>query len=83
MQSDVTQLTTRGSDAVEILKNDHQVIKQLLSSLTQATQTQERQTILDQLKAVLTVHNATEENLVYPALQSVADEKRQSQKTLP
>lgn len=78
MQSD--QLTTQGSDTVEILKNDHQVIKQLLNSLTQATQIQQRKTILDQLKAVLTVHNATEENLVYPALQSVADEKRQSQK---
>ena len=80
MQSDLSQLPLRGNDAVEILLNDHQIVKTLLSRLTQATQTQERQSALEQLKAALTVHNATEENLVYPALEKVAGKKTESQK---
>ncbi len=80
MQSDVTPLPVRGSDAIEILKNDHDIIKNLLTDLTQATQTQQRKQTLEQLKGALTVHNATEENLVYPALDKVAGKKSESQK---
>lgn len=78
MQSQTNQLPLRGSDAVEILLNDHQVIKGLLTNLVQSKQTQVRQETLEQLKAALTIHNATEENLVYPALQVVAGEKSES-----
>lgn len=80
MQSDLSPLPLRGNDAVEILLNDHQVIKSLLSQLTQAGQASQRRQVLEQLKAALTIHNATEENLVYPALDKVAGKKSESQK---
>ncbi len=78
MQIDTTLLPTRGNDAVEILLNDHQVIKTLLRQLTEARGA-ERQQVLEKLKGVLTIHNATEENLVYPAIDKVAGSKLEAQ----
>jgi hemerythrin superfamily protein len=71
------QLPVRGRDTVEILENDHVVIKELLGRLAQG-EGAPRQT-LEQLKGVLTIHNATEENLVYPALNKVAHKKAESE----
>lgn len=68
----------RGKNAVEILLNDHTTIKRLLAELADAREPEERRTTLEQLKALLTVHNATEENLVYPAIALVAHDKRES-----
>ncbi|HEV3154450.1 MAG TPA: hemerythrin domain-containing protein [Candidatus Baltobacteraceae bacterium] len=79
MQSDMNVLPARGNDAIEILVNDHETIKSLLSQLTQASDGT-RKGMLEQLKAVLTIHNATEENLVYPALREVAGKKAESLK---
>lgn len=78
MQIDTTLLPVRGNDAVEILLNDHQVIKALLRELTEATGPR-REHVLEQLKGVLTIHNATEENLVYPAINKVAGSKLEAQ----
>ncbi len=78
MQIDTSLLPVRGDDAVEILENDHEVIKELLSRLTTATNSK-RADVLELLKGVLTIHNATEENLVYPAIQKVAGSKLESQ----
>lgn len=78
MQIDTTLLPVRGNDAVEILLNDHQVIKTLLRELTAAAGPQ-REQVLEQLKGVLTIHNATEANLVYPAINKVAGSKLESQ----
>jgi hemerythrin superfamily protein len=78
MQIDTTLLPARGTDAVEILTNDHNVIKTLLIDLTEANSTH-RKEILEQLVGVLTIHNATEENLVYPALSQMAGSKLESQ----
>lgn len=78
MQIDTTLLPVRGNDAVEILLNDHQVIKGLLRDLTEATGERRKQ-VLEQLKGVLTIHNATEENLVYPAIDKVAGSKLEAQ----
>ena len=72
-------LQTKGGDAVEILKNDHTLIKSMLVALVGATDRQTRAEILEKAKGVLTVHNATEENLVYPAIQTVAGQKRESE----
>lgn len=77
MQIDTTLLPARGNDAAEILRNDHDVIKSLLRDLTTASGPQ-RQRVMEQLKGVLTIHNATEENLVYPALNKVAGSKMES-----
>jgi hemerythrin superfamily protein len=57
-----------GNDAIEILENDHRLVKELFSRLVGASQSSEQSLVLDKLKAILTVHNATEENLVYPAV---------------
>jgi hypothetical protein len=78
MQIDATLLPARGDDAVEILENDHQVIKGLLNQLVSASSPQ-RKSVIEQLVGVLTIHNATEENLVYPALNKVAGSKLESQ----
>lgn len=78
MQIDTTLLPVRGDDAVEILLNDHQVIKSLLSELTSAIGPR-REEVLEQLQGVLTIHNATEENIIYPAINKVAGSKLESQ----
>lgn len=78
MQIDASLLPVRGDDAVEILENDHEVIKDLLAKLTTATNSK-RAEVLELLKGVLTIHNATEESLVYPAIQKVAGSKLESQ----
>lgn len=75
----MTLLPAHGRNTVEILINDHNVIKSLLTGLTQGDRSQ-RQATLEQLKGVLTIHNATEENLVYPALDKVAEEGREAAK---
>ncbi|MBV9264156.1 MAG: hemerythrin domain-containing protein [Candidatus Eremiobacteraeota bacterium] len=77
MQIDTTLLPARGTAAAEILRNDHNVIKSLLRDLTTASGSQ-RQRVMEQLKGVLTIHNATEENLVYPALNKVAGSKMEA-----
>jgi hemerythrin superfamily protein len=78
MAVDSIQLPVHGSTAIEILKHDHQVIARLLTALTQATTTEARRDALAPLKAALVVHNATEENLVYPALRTLASKKAES-----
>jgi hemerythrin superfamily protein len=70
-------LPTKGADAIEILLNDHQIIKGLLEDLT-AGKNGTRKKTLEKLKSVLTIHNATEENLVYPAIAVVAGKKAES-----
>jgi hemerythrin superfamily protein len=78
LQIDTKLLPARGSDAVEILMNDHDVIENLLIDLTEATGKTRKQ-VLEQLVGVLTIHNATEENLVYPAINKVAGSKLEAQ----
>ena len=51
----------------------------MLNDLAAATDNESRKTILENAKPVLTVHNATEENLVYPALQKFVGQKRESE----
>lgn len=55
------------------------MIKGILNDLAAAKDSQSRKQILEKAKPVLTVHNATEENLVYPALQKIAGQKRESE----
>jgi hemerythrin superfamily protein len=71
-------IATNGNDAIEILLNDHKIVKQLFEELTGATSDQQA-TVLEQLKALLIVHNATEENLVYPAIRFVAARPRDAE----
>jgi hemerythrin superfamily protein len=79
MTTTTNPVATVGLDALDILMNDHVAIKGLVTDLAGATDSARRKDIFAQLKAVLTIHNATEENLVYPALQMVAGEKQESE----
>jgi hemerythrin superfamily protein len=79
MQKAPYKLPTKGGDAVEILMNDHKLIKGLLERLTSAVDNAERKSALEELKAALTIHNATEENLVYPAIERIARKKAEAQ----
>ncbi|HEY5349505.1 MAG TPA: hemerythrin domain-containing protein [Candidatus Lustribacter sp.] len=69
----ITGTAARG--AIDILVQDHVQIKHLLQTLTTAKGADERRTTLEQLKELLTIHNATEENFVYPAIEKVAGKK--------
>ena len=71
-------VATVGKDAIEILLNDHKVVKGLFEQLATSGEG-ERKDILEALKAVLTVHNSTEENLVYPAIRFVAGRTRDAE----
>lgn len=78
MQNDMVELPVRGSDTGEILINDHEIIKSLLTELESAQGRSERMQCMERLKAALTIHNATEENLVYPALNVAAGKRSES-----
>jgi hemerythrin superfamily protein len=80
MQSDVNMLPVRGNTVHEIVENDHETIKGLLNSLTHAAAREDRMQILEQLKGALTIHNAMEENLIYPALNKIAGHKFETMK---
>jgi hypothetical protein len=71
MAVDSIQLPVHGSTATEILKHDHQAVARLLTTFMRATTLDERSDALTYLKAALVIHNATEENIIYPALGSV------------
>jgi hemerythrin superfamily protein len=65
--------TERSGGAVETLLREHQEIKSLLDRLTSASR-EDASSCVEELKSILVVHNATEENLIYPALRAVANE---------
>jgi hemerythrin superfamily protein len=71
-------LPLSGNDPVEMLENDHIVIKGLLDELTALDDAASRQQSFEALKAALTIHNATEENIVYPAIAKVAHKPTES-----
>jgi hemerythrin superfamily protein len=58
-------------DAIDLLLDDHRQIKDLLKRLVDGDAAGVPD-VTEQLKRLLTVHNATEENLVYPAIHTIA-----------
>lgn len=79
MENESNVLPVRGRNAIEILVNDHQVIKGLLQELTEASAKKQRKDVLERLKGALTIHNATEENIVYPAINRVARKRAEAE----
>lgn len=71
MQRQTTIAPAQGATAVDVLVNDHHKIKNLLARLVDSRSREDRVQCLKELQGVLTVHNATEENLVYPALNKI------------
>lgn len=66
-------------DAIDMLLQDHTRIKALLETLTTSQDPQTQIQTVEELKQLLTIHNATEENFVYPALANEAGHKRTSE----
>jgi hemerythrin superfamily protein len=57
--------------AIDILLDDHEIVKRSFEELA-GSEPSERAAVLEELKALLAIHNATEENLVYPAIRFLA-----------
>jgi hemerythrin superfamily protein len=74
------QYPAKGRDATEILVNDHRAIKGILDELVTEMPPEQRTIKFEELKRILTIHNATEENLVYPALATVANDEGEALK---
>jgi hemerythrin superfamily protein len=56
-------------DALELLKQDHATVKELLEQAESATQTEECAVIFDKIKTELETHARIEETVFYPAVQ--------------
>jgi hypothetical protein len=63
------------TDTMEILAHDHRAIQRMSSALSDATAASARERELANLKLALTLHIATEEQLVYPTLKTIAGTK--------
>jgi len=59
-------------NAIDLLVNEHYQVKQLLTQLPTTTGA-ERVQLLEAIKNALVVHNASEENVIYPAINDLAD----------
>jgi hemerythrin superfamily protein len=64
-------MNTSDRDAIDLLLDDHRQIKNLLKRLVDGDSAVVPG-VTEQLKRLLIVHNATEENLVYPAIHTIA-----------
>jgi hemerythrin-like domain-containing protein len=62
-----------GVSAIDMLKEDHQKVKQLFEEFEQAEDAREKQDIVMQAIQELKVHTALEEEIFYPAVQKVAE----------
>ena len=56
-------------DALELLKQDHAKVKELLEKAESAEQGKERTDIFEKIKTELEIHARIEENVFYPAVQ--------------
>ena len=56
-------------DALELLKQDHAKVKELLAKAESAEQGKERSAIFEKIKTELETHARIEENVFYPAVQ--------------
>ena len=72
------RIAIEGDDAFDTLIRDHNVVRNLLTELVQPGDRTLRRTMLNRLKTALAVHNATEENLIYPAMRVLAGRKDRS-----
>jgi hemerythrin-like domain-containing protein len=64
-------------DALSLLKDDHDKVKDMLEKLDQTTEraVKTREEVFTKLKSDLQVHEAIEEELLYPALREHAESK--------
>jgi hemerythrin superfamily protein len=71
----MAESTTPDVSATELLREQHDNVKQMLSQFG-PSKGNERRELFDCLRAALAVHETAEEMVVHPALRSVSDEGR-------
>jgi iron-sulfur cluster repair protein YtfE (RIC family) len=69
------RVTTMGKNAIEILKEDHRKVKELLSQLVETTTRAEktRRQLLDKIEHELVIHTHIEEEIFYPAFKKAGN----------
>jgi hemerythrin HHE cation binding domain-containing protein len=69
--------TTRGTDAITLLKADHKKVKGLLASLEKTTErsADRRTKLLRQIESEIKVHSTVEEEIFYPAYRDAVKKK--------
>ncbi len=62
-------------NAIELLKNDHELVKKLLGELSETTEraVKKRTELLRRIELELTQHTSIEEEIFYPALKQVGE----------
>jgi hemerythrin superfamily protein len=73
----VTTEDLTNADPIEWLKNDHRIIRRMLQELNGTTPA-DSSAHFESLKKLLSLHNAIEENIVYPALAKIAGDRDQA-----
>ena len=68
--------TSRGQDAISVLKADHVRIKSVLSDMQKATTEARRTALIDQAEQLLKQHTTIEEQVFYPAFREAAKSDR-------
>ena len=63
------------TDAIEMLKADHQKVKDLFQKYERAKDAKTQQNVADQICAELELHAQLEETVFYPAFEEAADEE--------
>jgi hypothetical protein len=66
------QLPGGAPDVIALLEAEHRAALSLVSRMIATTDSHERADTLSRLGAALTIHNANEENIVYPAIRDTA-----------
>ncbi|MNO47857.1 DNA nickase [compost metagenome] len=64
-------------NAIELLKQDHKVVKKLLAEITETSDraSKKRNELLGKIELELAVHTAIEEEILYPALKAAGNKE--------
>jgi hemerythrin superfamily protein len=67
---------SKDTNAVELLRKDHEEVKSLFRDFTSAVENKEKEQIVDKAIRALEVHAAVEESLFYPAVREDSPDAR-------
>jgi iron-sulfur cluster repair protein YtfE (RIC family) len=67
-----TQLPGGASDVLALLEHEHRAALALIDRIIGTSDAGQRERLLRQLADALTIHNANEENIIYPAVRDAA-----------
>jgi hemerythrin-like domain-containing protein len=70
-----TRKTTKPENAITMLKNDHQKVKQLFDNFEEATKSTAKQKIVAEALMELKIHATIEEEFFYPAVRQQIDDE--------